>query len=76
MVINIFMQSSIMSLASFLNLKDRSEDYFKLIVGWLLDALYPGGPYMMLVLNGPPWSDPAFHPRSGSEGPAFPQGDE
>lgn len=44
---------SIKRLARFLNLKDRSEDYFKLIVGWLVDTLYPGGPYTMLVLNGP-----------------------
>ena len=44
---------SIKSLAKFLNLKGHSEDHLKLIVGWLVDALYPDGPYMMLVLNGP-----------------------
>jgi len=44
---------AIETLAKFLNLQNRKEDYFKLIVGWLVDALYPGGPYMMLVLNGP-----------------------
>ena len=44
---------SIKELAGFLNLGDRSEDHFKLIAGWLVDALYPGGPYIMMVLNGP-----------------------
>ena len=44
---------SIETLGRFLNLQKRKEDYLKLIVGWLVDALYPGGPYTMLVLNGP-----------------------
>ena len=44
---------SIKDLSRYLNLKNRSEDSFKLMVGWLVDALFPGGPYMMMVLNGP-----------------------
>ena len=44
---------SIESLDRFLNLQNRKQDYLKLIVGWLVDSLYPGGPYTMLVLNGP-----------------------
>ena len=44
---------TIQTLAKFLNLHSRNQDDFKLLFGWLVDALFPGGPYTMLVLNGP-----------------------
>src|SRR5262249_57318989 len=41
---------SIEALNSFLNLSSRND--FVLIVGWLLAALRPGGPYPLLAISG------------------------
>jgi hypothetical protein len=44
---------SLEGLRSFVNLED--EDW-PLLVGWMVGTLKPGGPYPVLVLNGPPGS--------------------